>query len=77
MKSLPQSIKTTKYNTAKYENRKVKYRKMKSLLKSIKTTKYDTAKYENPEVWKSQSEIPQSEITAKYKNRKVKYRKMN
>ena len=63
--------------TAKYENRKVKYRKMKSLPQSIKTTKYNTAKYENRKVWKSQSEILQSEITAKYKNRKVKYRKMN
>ena len=50
---------------------------MKSLLKSIKTTKYDTAKYENPEVWKSQSEILQSEITAKYENRKVKSRREN
>ena len=27
-----------------------------------------TAKYENRKVWKSQSEILQSEITAKYKN---------
>ena len=50
---------------------------MKSLPQSIKTTKYNTAKYENRKVWKSQSEILQSEITAKYKNRKVKYRKMN
>ena len=50
---------------------------MKSLPQSIKTTKYNTAKYENRKIWKSQSEILQSEITAKYKNRKVKSRREN